>query len=171
MACAFQRAKKEERKKADEIKSKTDTNSLSCQNTCLSSSFSPEEDAQDVGYEQHQTHSGGEAVAVAAPLDLLVLWHIGQGSPEHHYTGRQPGQQCPWALYVLLLQNYLCIHHTVWRSGVSRGSSCCTWEAATWKFTVKIRGVQRSYQWWMLWGNLRPITQPETNIPQRGQQQ
>lgn len=34
---------------------------------------SPEEYAQDVGYEQDQTDSGGEALSVAAPLDLLVL--------------------------------------------------------------------------------------------------
>lgn len=96
-------------------------------NTGLSRSSSPEEDAQDVGYEQHQAHSGGEALAVAAPLDVLVLWHIGQDSPKHHDAGRQPGQQRPRALHVLLLQAHLCIHHTGRSSGGSRGSKGCTW--------------------------------------------
>lgn len=44
----------------------------------------PEEDAQDVGDEQHEADSGGEAFAVVAPLDVLVLGHVGQGPPEHH---------------------------------------------------------------------------------------
>lgn len=87
---------------------------------------SPEEDAQDVGYEQHQADSGGKALTGAAPMDLLVLWHIGQSSPEHHDAGRQPGQQHPRALHVLLLQQHLCIHHTKRQSGASR---CCSWEA------------------------------------------
>ncbi|KAA8590440.1 hypothetical protein FQN60_014374 [Etheostoma spectabile] len=75
---------------------------ISCENTGLSLFCSPEEDAQDVGYEQHQADSGGEALAAAAPLDVLVLWHIGQGPPKHHEAGRHPGQQRPRALHVLL---------------------------------------------------------------------
>lgn len=78
----------------------------------LSVSNSPKKDAQDVGYKQHQTNSGGEAFCVAAQLDLLVLWEIRQGPPKHHEAGGQPGQQHPWALGVLLLQNHIRIHHS-----------------------------------------------------------
>lgn len=69
----------------------------------LSISSSPEEYAQDVGYEQHQADSGGEALTVVTLLDLLVLWHIGQGPSKHHDEGRQPGKQRPRALHVLIL--------------------------------------------------------------------
>lgn len=71
---------------------------------------SPEEDAQDVGDEQHQTDPGGEALTVVAPLDVLVLWHVRQGSSEDHEAGRQPGQQRPRAPHVLPLKHHLRIH-------------------------------------------------------------
>lgn len=95
---------------------------------------SPEEDAQDVGQEQHQADSGGEAITVTAALDLLILWHIRQGSPEHHEAGRQPGHQRQRALHVLLLQNRLCIHHTKSRSGVSSRSRRCSRKAGKWNY-------------------------------------
>lgn len=88
---------------------------------------SPEEDAQDVGYEQHKTDSGGEALCVAALLDLLVLRHVGQGPSEHHDAGGQPGEQRPWALQVLLLQDHLCIHHTERSSGPSTALKFAPW--------------------------------------------
>lgn len=70
----------------------------------------PEEDAQDVGDEQHQADPGGEALAVVAPLDVLVLRHVRQGSAEDHEAGRQPGQQRPGALHALSLEHHLGIH-------------------------------------------------------------
>ena len=125
VACAFKGPK--ERKNKEKQSERQKKKLILYQNTILSRSSSPEEDAQDVGYEQHQAHSGGEALAVAAPLDVLVLWHIGQDSPKHHDAGRQPGQQRPRALHVLLLQAHLCIHHTERSSGGSGGSKGCTW--------------------------------------------
>lgn len=110
MTSAFQRAERRKQESRLKKSQKDRQKLLSYENTGLSLSPSPEEDAQDVGYEQHQADSSGEALAVAAPLDLLVLWHIGQGSPEHHKAGRQPRQQRPRALHVLLLQTHLCIH-------------------------------------------------------------
>lgn len=130
-------------------------NTLVFLNTSPSPASSPEEDAKDVGYEQHQADSGGETLSVAAPLDLLVLGHIGQGSPEHHDAGRHPGQQRPRALRVLLLQNHLCIHHSERRSGVSSQCGGCTWAADRWWDLSEV-----------LWGNQRSLPGSEINIPQ-----
>lgn len=64
-------------------------------------SSSPKKDAQDIGCEQHEAHPGGEALTGAAPLDLLVLGDVGQGSAQHHQTGRQPGQGRPHVILLL----------------------------------------------------------------------
>lgn len=76
----------------------------------------PEENPQDVGYEQDQADPGGEALGVAAPLDLLVLRDVGQGAAEHHDDGRQQGQQRPGTLCVLRLDEHLGLHRSGRRS-------------------------------------------------------
>lgn len=64
-------------------------------------SSSPEKDAQNIGYEQHKAHAGGETLTGATPLNLLVLGNVRQGPAKHHEAGRQPGQGRPHVILPL----------------------------------------------------------------------
>lgn len=92
-------------------------------------SSSPEKEAQDVGYEQHKAHPGGEALAGATPLNLLVLGNVRQGPTKHHQAGRQPGQARPHVILRLSI-------HLGWR--LSQISAVChsPWKAAEQTFCM-----------------------------------
>lgn len=55
--------------------------------------FLPEEDPQDVGHQQHQTHICGEALCILGPADVSVLWDVGDDPTEHHGSSCDPRHQ------------------------------------------------------------------------------